>query len=367
MREKIKSWVVTVIFSLTLICFAFVNIVSPDLEFSKSERRKLKAFPKVTIKSVLSGDWFDEFEKYTLDQFVLRDFFRGVKAWSRYHLFFQKDNNKIYIVEGNINKMEYPLDEKSVIRGAEKLNKIKEKYFKDKNVFVAVIPDKNYFFAPLNGSLSFDYEKMEQLIKENIKDISYIDLFDAMDKDMFYLTDIHWDQEKIIPVADLILETLGREEKASDFIYEKQKLYPFYGSYYGQAAIKTKPDTLTYLTHAYLDRATVYDYETKEYTGIYKPELFEGYDPYDVFLSGARTILTIENPSNTSGKELIIFRDSFGSSIAPLLLCGYSKITLVDIRYIPYDLLGDRLDFSKDIDVLFLYNTMVFNNSAMLR
>jgi hypothetical protein len=126
-------------------------------------------------------------------------------------------------------------------------------------------------------------------------------------------------------------------------------------------------NTLTYLTHAYLDRATVYDYETKEYTDIYRPELFEGYDPYDVFLSGARTILTIENPSNTSGKELIIFRDSFGSSIAPLLLCGYSKITLVDIRYIPYELLGDRLDFSKDIDVLFLYNTMVFNNSAMLR
>lgn len=68
----------------------------------------------------------------------------------------------------------------------------------------------------------------------------------------------------------------------------------------------------------------------------------------------------------SSSKELVLFRDSFGSSIAPLLLEGYSKITLVDIRYIHPDYLEQYMDFT-DCDVLFLYSTLVLNNSDTLK
>ena len=97
------------------------------------------------------------------------------------------------------------------------------------------------------------------------------------------------------------------------------------------------------------------------------PDMFGGMDSYDVFLSGAKALITIDNPEGDSNKELILFRDSFGSSIAPLLLEGYSKITLVDLRYISTDLLGNYIDFSLNQDVLFLYNTQVINNSYMLK
>ena len=65
-------------------------------------------------------------------------------------------------------------------------------------------------------------------------------------------------------------------------------------------------------------------------------------------------------------KELILFRDSFGSSIAPLLVEGYSKITIVDIRYVQSEYLGNFIKF-EDQDVLFLYSTMLLNNSLALR
>jgi hypothetical protein len=78
-------------------------------------------------------------------------------------------------------------------------------------------------------------------------------------------------------------------------------------------------------------------------------------------------LITIENPEAASDKELILFRDSFGSSIAPLLLGGYSKITMVDLRYISTDLLDNYIDFTKGQDVLFLYSTQILNNSFMLR
>lgn len=80
-----------------------------------------------------------------------------------------------------------------------------------------------------------------------------------------------------------------------------------------------------------------------------------GNDPYELFLSGSISLLSIENPNAETDRELIVFRDSFGSSLAPLLAEGYAKITLADIRYLPSSQMGKLLDFT-DTDVLFLYS-----------
>jgi hypothetical protein len=89
-------------------------------------------------------------------------------------------------------------------------------------------------------------------------------------------------------------------------------------------------------------------------------------DLYDVFLSGAKPLLTIENPNAATDKELIVFRDSFGSSLVPLLVKDYAKITLVDIRYVTSDLVGNFLEFDGQ-DVLFLYSTLILNSSNSLK
>ena len=49
-----------------------------------------------------------------------------------------------------------------------------------------------------------------------------------------------------------------------------------------------------------------------------------------------------------------------------MLLSGYSRITLVDIRYIQPDYLGQFIDF-ENCDVLFLYSSLVLNNSDTLK
>ena len=77
-------------------------------------------------------------------------------------------------------------------------------------------------------------------------------------------------------------------------------------------------------------------------------------------------MLTIENPDYNGTKELIVFRDSYGSSLVPLLVTGYSKITVVDTRYISPKLLNQYIEF-KDQDVLFMYSTLIINNSTTLK
>ena len=99
---------------------------------------------------------------------------------------------------------------------------------------------------------------------------------------------------------------------------------------------------------------------------MYQVEKAAGRDAYEMFLSGALSLVTIEDKDAQTGRRLVLFRDSFGSSIAPLLLGGYDKITLVDICYIHPQLLGQFVDF-EECDVLFLYSTLVLNHSDTLK
>ena len=127
-----------------------------------------------------------------------------------------------------------------------------------------------------------------------------------------------------------------------------------------------EPETMYLLESDLLSACRVYDYESGQYTDVYDMDKLSSRDLYDVYLSGPRSLLTIENPNAATDRELIIFRDSFGSSIAPLLLTDYAKVTLVDIRYIQIDVLDRFLEFG-DQDVLMLYSVPVLNNSHTIK
>lgn len=81
-------------------------------------------------------------------------------------------------------------------------------------------------------------------------------------------------------------------------------------------------------------------------------------------MSGAVPLISIENPNAKTEKELLIFRDSFGSSIAPLLVENYKKITLIDLRYISSELLDNYIEFNNQ-DVLFLYSVLILNQNVL--
>ena len=141
----------------------------------------------------------------------------------------------------------------------------------------------------------------------------------------------------------------------------------FYGVYYGQAALPHAPERLFYLDNAVIQDLKVYNAETSSDIPVYDLSAAAGRDPYEMFLGGARSIIRITNPNAAKERRLIVFRDSFGSSIAPLLAAGYSEITLVDIRYIAPSALGRLVDFAKADDALFLYSASVINNSETIK
>ncbi len=339
---------------------------APAKAMSDSERRPLAQMPEISGTSLLNGSFMTEFEDYALDQFPLRDSFRTIKSLFHYYILGQKDNNGIYLSHGYAAKQEYPLKESAIHHAVERFNHLYNKYLTDSNIFMAIVPDKGYYLAEDSGNLSLDYEKMFSMFAEGMPWAAQIDLTKVLSLQDYYRTDTHWRQENLIPAAGVIAEALGMPApKAEDFVIA-QPDSPFYGVYYGQAALPMEPDTISLLKNDMLDRCTVYDFESGKTLGIYDESKLTGKDPYEVFLSGPKSLMTIENPNAKTDRELIIFRDSFGSAIAPLLVSDYAKVTLVDIRYIQIDVLDRFLAFNGQ-DVLFLYSTLVLNNSETMK
>ena len=382
-NKKQDIWVVVGIASL-LITLSLGCFLKKDDSFSESERRELKQFPLVSMETIISGEFMEDFEAYCLDQFPIRDKFRSLKAMVKYGLFFQKDNNGIYFSKGHLSKMEYPMNQHMLDYAAQKLDFIYETYLKEQgsNCYMAIVPDKNMFLARENGYLSMDYKDLFSYMEENVSYAEFIDLVPYLDISDYYRTDTHWKQECILDVAEALKLAMdnGKEmsatkeeiEDRATVAYNTYKLEqleaPFRGVYYGQAALPLKPDTLYYLDSEILRQCKVTSYDTGKpvETVIYNMKKAEGKDPYEMFLSGTSALQVIENPMAKTEKELIVFRDSFGSSLIPLLVEEYSKITIIDIRYVQSNILGQFVDFHGQ-DTLFLYSTVVLNNSMSLR
>ena len=335
----------------------------PAKDMSDSERRPLAQMPAITLDSLVSGKFMKDFESYSLDQFPLRDGFQTVKALFHQYVLRQKDNNGIYIYDGYAVKQEYPLNTDSVNHALERFNHIYEKYLEGSEIFLAIVPDKGYYLAEKAGQLSMDYEALFSMMEEGMPWAENIDLTGALSAEDYYRTDTHWRQENLENAAEVLCQALG---VASHKVYPEVLDRPFYGVYYGQAALPMEPDTMYFRKSNLLDSCRVYDHETGKYGRVFDLSKQDSRDLYDIFLSGAKALLTIENPHGQAAKELIVFRDSFGSSMVPLLAADYSKVTLVDTRYISSDLLDQFIDFHGQ-DVLFLYSTLILNNSSAIK
>lgn len=372
-----------------------VLAVNSGATVSRSERRRLAEKPELTWESLTDKSFMDDTEKYLLDHFPFRDGLRRVKAYYAYDILQQKENNGIYVAEGHAAKLEYPLNEASVKRLAAKMKGLGQQYFPAQDVWYAIVPDKNYFLAEKNGYPSMDYERMTGLLTQELAgdaNFGYIDLIPDLTINDYYHTDTHWRQERILDVAYHVADAMGAGGSlgfsgGNQAGFTEHAIKDFYGVYYGQAALPMEPDMIVYLTDEVTDAASVWSLEENFFGGkdggkavmpdetgavlkpVYQTEKLadeKSLDMYDVFAGGASSLQIIQSPEAATDRRLIIFRDSYASSLAPLLLGAYREITLIDLRYIDSARIGTYVDFA-DADILFLYNTAVVNHAEMLK
>ena len=360
MNDKIKDIVVTIIFLFTIIALFLINIIKEDTDISVAERRKLATMPELTTKSLFDGTYFKKFDSYVTDQFVERDAFRKIKI--DIELSTKGEYNNLYLYDDYIIEEIFPLNSNSINNLTNKINYIKDTYLNNNsNIYYTIIPDKNYFVN--NGNLKLNYNKLQDMMKNNLSNINYINIFDKLTLDNYYKTDTHWKEEDLFNVANTIANQMNFDITNNNVV---NTITTFNGSYAGRLSVTKDIDTIKTISNPSIDNSSVYNYETKKNTDIYDYTKINSLDKYDIYLSGAVPIIDIINNNSSSDKELIVFRDSYGSSLIPLLIEGYKKITVIDIRYISSKILNKYIDFN-DQDVLFMYSILTINNSFSIR
>ena len=366
---KNKALVLTVVFFLILVTVPVISMIRSDQPLSEAERRPLTQWMSISQYKQIhhgadSSDYLSYLETYLLDQFPFRDTFRSINAIGRIRALRQKDYNRFYQLNGHLAKLDPLLHQQVVERALALFNQVSAEIFNGRGQQVfALIPDKNVFLAGPGNYPHYSYERMFDLIASRLSgDIQLLPLLEDLSLEAYYRTDPHWDQTKINLVASRILEALGHDGSGAESYQTSIGLEDYLGTYAGQAGIPVKPDRLSRLTSPTLEALILHDPIISEQTGVYQKDRLEGIDPYDFFMGGAKPLLVLDNPTQDNGLQLVVFRDSFGSSLIPLLSAGYSQVIVIDLRYISMQAVSGLVDLDPGADVLHLYSTSVLNS-----
>lgn len=273
----------------------------------------------------------------------------------------------VYVYQGYAVTTEAGYDQKSLDYAALKFQQLYDSYLtgNDGHIYLSVVPDKGSFTAPPEGYTPASAQETADTLLAQLDFVQYVDIAPGLTLEDYYRTDPHWRQECLVATAQTLAQAMD-VPLAGDF-QENAIDVPFYGAYAEKAGEPLAADTLRYLTGEVLDACTVYDYETDAREPLYDLAAVDTDTPYDLYLQGSRSLLRIDSPLSATDRTLVVFRDSFGSSLIPLLAESYRTIYAVDIRYLSSQMVGRFLSFDGSEDVLFLYSTLVLQNSRTMK
>ena len=213
MNEKRTALLTVCLLGTFLLTFSLWAYLKPDDAFSQSERRKLTPKPSCTVESIYSGRYMSDFETYAPDQFPLREQFRTLRSLTSLYLLRQRDTNGVYLAEGYVSRLEYPMQEDSIAHAARRFDYLYDTYLSGTNcrLYLSVIPDKNAFLASPHGYPALDYGAFTQSLREKTPYLTYLPIGDLLSLEDYYRTDLHWRQEQLTDVAARLLEGMGAE------------------------------------------------------------------------------------------------------------------------------------------------------------
>ena len=367
----VVSVVVVVVVGGLLVTLSVWAWVQPPKHYSETEERGLAWYLDPKWEDLADGSFAGDFAQHTQDQFPLRDSFRTVKGLSALKQLGQKDLDHLYQAGTYLAQMEYPLRPEMLDHAAKKIQWVYDTYLAGTDVtcYLSMIPGKNAYLAEEYGYPSLDYGELFQYMRAHTPPMEYVDITDLLSLEDYYNTDSHWRQEKILDVAQRLAGAMGAEIDGPEAYHVQRLARPFTGRYAIQMGLTMAWEDLYYLTSPTLDQCLVAVYDQggrPQRKKVYEVASGHLNYPYVLFLSGSKGLVTVKNLQAPMDKNLILFRDSYGSSLAPLLASGYRTITLVDLRYLSSDQLDQYIDF-EDQDVLFLYSTLLLNNSLSMR
>ena len=343
---------ITALFCAFIGVFLVANAVSPDRTFSEVENRNLEQLPAVDFgtpeKLFRDGNFFNgqfmrDFETYTTDQFVGRDFWVGLKS-STERALGKKENNNVYFADQDtlITRFDQP-DAGDVTDNLNYVNNFVENV--DIPVVFSLIPTQACIWADRlpegapNASQTDLLSQAQGAVSGATWADVYTPLMEHKDEDIFYRTDHHWTSLGAYYGYTGLAQALGYTPVPLSDYDATVRSTEFYGTVFSSSGVRwVRPDTIT--TYVPEDGITVVSHTydnagnpVEEPRELYVESFLSVKDKYSMFLGGNQSLGVVKNANNPDGPKLLILRDSYADSLVPFLTAHYSEIHLIDPRY----------------------------------
>lgn len=361
------------LFICYLAFFVAVNTFSEKRTFSETENRVLQSKPTFSIEKLLEGRFIGKYEDYKVDQFYNRDFWNDVKVKTD-KLLLKKESKGVYLGKDDylLEQFDKP-NEENVANNLKAINSFAERYNNVKQYMLISPTAVNILSTnlPMAAPAIDQQEYIDNYVKKLDSSISFVDTYTTLlehkKEDIFYKSDHHWTSLGAFYSYQKLADVMDLSVKDSDDYDIELVSNSFEGALASKSGYRTKQKdkVKVYIPKDENDKVVVnYEEEQKRTATLYESEKLEEKDKYQVFLGGNHPLVKI-NTASTSGKTLLIFKDSYANSFVPFLTSHFSKIILIDPRYY-YEDIDELMKFENVDEVLYLYNANTFFNDTTL-
>lgn len=371
---KIKNNILPLlIFTVFIGAFFVLNLALPDRDFSQQENRALQKCPAFSLSALFSGSYTSDYEKYSADQFALRDMWMPLKARAEL-LVGKTENNGVYYCGDTLIKQFKATDTQKLEAKVDAVNTFASKL--NVPVYFGLIPGASDIW---HGKLPQNAHNSSQ--KELIGDCysrcsaKCIDIYSLLQshssEDIYYRTDHHWTSLGAYYGYEALSASMGYTAPDISTYDRKTVTNSFCGTNWSSSGFTwVKPDSIeTFVDDSGVD---VDNYSkgadsAPVQSGLYAKDFLDKKDKYSYFMGGVTPLLHVKT-ENSSAPSLLIIRDSYTDSLLPFLTQNYSDIYVIDLRYFR----NNAAEFAKDkqVDsVLILYSVSNFctdDNIVML-
>ena len=360
-------------FAVLLAGFTAANYFHKDTAFSDTENRMLQQKPVFSWADLADGRFMGNFEKYQTDQFILRrEWIRLQTAADR--LLGKNKSGDVYLGEGQLLEEPTKLSE-NVWENLDAIGAFCRNQTGVK-CYLMLVPDaasvqreKLPAYAPVADQAE-QLENIRSYLEKKENPVTEIPLYEMLrehrEESLYYRTDHHW---TTLGARYAYQSAAGQMGLPGAENGAEKKLYPVSDSFQGTLAARSgyrvPDDTIeVYWPDQEEELVVTYVQEQTKSASLYAAEKLKTRDKYGMFLNGNHPLTEIRTMAST-GRKLLLIKDSYANCFVPFLTGDFEEIVLVDPRYY-YDSAEKLMKQYGFTDVLFLYNLNTFLEDDVL-
>ncbi len=365
-KDKRNAWKTVLLFCAILLVFGVVDFIQPDRFFSEKENKILAAEPKLTMHSLLSGEYAADYSEYLDDQFVSRDNWIAIKTYMDLALQ-KKEWNGVYLAKDDYFIEQHLPENYSQEMIEEKVALLQDlvKEYPQTTVMLAptadnVLIDKLPMKAPF-----YDQSILLEQVKGAIGGERVVDVLgvlrDHTEEDIYYRMDYRWTTTGAYYAYLKWADTKGFSPVRYPLSSLQTVTEEFWGSLQPKVDFNVEGERIQIFPQTQILPVKVRYDAWKESDSLYEESYLKGENKYGYFLDNEHGLVEIETTSPVN-KQLFIIKDSYANSMIPLLITHYKKIYVLDLQYFNGSLFEvmQACDERGNMDVLVLYNCIEF-------